>query len=366
MLIVLSGVETINKKLISLLMFSVLNKKVVGDYESTYRKGFLQVLKGEEIVYSPLYYTENYEDLSERIDETTGLLLSKDLIEHEPVNNLDNETLKIFLDYDSELQDIIVNNHHRTWFVTTEKDLGIRDFSEFEVYNDSWKEIDSKYVPRKVISYEELITRYRERKHEYQIISGSFGKTFLEKVRSDLGEQNVFVLNIVRNPSVSFIINNKPDISYEQSLNQTDNRLTKKDDEYVFIESFFNSILIKDLPYVNTIKYEDILNDGYINVNGNIIDVSEFYKKYNSLITIFDIKKIIPLGIVNSSLLTGYNMIMQNLPLSYLNSLNDAEEGKPVVDDDLTEEQFEKVPKNFFEPFGYSVLNYEQITNVNT
>jgi hypothetical protein len=365
-LIVLSGVETINKKLISLLMFSTLNKKIVGDYESTYRNGFLQILKGEETVYSPLYYTENYEELSEKLDETTGLFLSNDLIKHDLIEKLDQETLKIFLDYDFELQDIIVNNHHRNWFTSIEKDLGIRDYSEFELFDESWKEIDSKYVPRKVISYEELLNRYREKKYEYQIISGSFGKSFLEKIRGDLGEQNVFVLNIVRNPSSSFIINNKPEISYEQSLNQSDNRLTKKDDELVFIESYMNSIIIKDLPYVNTIKYEDILKTGHIDINGNIIDLSEFYKKYNNYITVFDIKKIISLELVNSTILNGYNMILQNLPLSYVNSFNDNEEGKPTIDDDLTEEQFEKVPKNFFEPFGYSPLSYEQVTNINS
>ena len=234
------------------------------------------------------------------------------------------------------------------------------------MFNESWKEIDSKYVPQKTVSYENLLDSYRERKYDYKIISGSFGKTFLEKIRKDIGEQNVLVLNIVRNPSAAFIISNKPDISYESDYTQPNNLLTKKDDEFCFIESYINSIIIKDLPYVNTIKYEDILRDGYIEILNTKIDFSFFYKKYNSYITIFDIKKIIKLNLVNSVIVNGYNMIMQNLPLSYLNSFNDTGEGKPVVDDDLTEEQFEKVPKNFFDFFGYSILSYEQVTNVNT
>lgn len=368
MLIVLSGTETINKKLIALIISTTLNKKVVGEYSSTYRKGFLEVLKGDEIVYSPLYYTEDYSgELSENeIDTTTGLLLDKNLIRHDPINSLNQETEEIFLEYHQETFSSIDDNHHRNWFTSIEKDLQIKDYCEFELFDESWKEIQSKYVPQKTISYENLVTSYRERKYDYKIISGSFGKTFLEKIRQDIGEENVLVLNIVRNPSAAFIISNKPDISYESDVRQPNNLLTKKDDELAFIESYMNSILIKDLPYVNTMKYEDILKNGYIEILNNKIDFSFFYKQYNSYITIFDIKKIISLNLVNSVLVNGYNMIMQNLPLSYMNSFNDTGEGKPIVDDDLNEEQFEKVPKNFFEPFGYSPLSYEQVTNVNS
>ena len=88
-------------------------------------------------------------------------------------------------------------------------------------------------------------------------ISGGISKSSIEIFQQKLGADNVKVFNIIRNPSVVYIMNYKDALYF----NKSEANIKWVELERL-VKSIQNALLLKDMPGVATIKYEDICANG--------------------------------------------------------------------------------------------------------
>jgi len=98
------------------------------------------------------------------------------------------------------------------------------------------------------------------------VISGSYSKAYIDAISAEY-DGDVKIINITRNPSVSFVMT---------------------DDDYESLD--YSLINNTDLLNEHTIKFEDILSNGSFEFEGNIIPVGEF-ENYNDIISVFESKQ---------------------------------------------------------------------------
>lgn len=190
-------------------------------------------------------------------------------------------------------------------------------------------------------NYLELLTSYKNRKQDALVITGSFSKLFVEKIKLDLGDDSVFV-NITRHPSVTYVVDaGQPDEygPYDTDLNVP--MLKRRN-----ISSFLNSVTLKKLDDVISVKFEDIITSGYLSINGADINISDDYKNYNGLLT--QIETITPV-------VTQANVDLFNGTFQQLNS--NIKKSTFEVPDKI----FEQLPENIFNILEYSPLTLENI-----
>lgn len=131
--------------------------------------------------------------------------------------------------------------------------------------------------------YEDFIKDYQNSIFPNFVVSGTFSKNFIERVAEDVGVDNVLVINISRNPSIAYMIDETPQASAEWFA---------KDDMVgqVFIESILNNIVIQQLESVSTInlRYEDIIKNQQIVVLEHTIELPQLVK-YNDFLTQYEV-----------------------------------------------------------------------------
>jgi hypothetical protein len=189
--------------------------------------------------------------------------------------------------------------------------------------------------------YQKLLNSYHTRKDANMVITGSFSKLFVEKITDDLKNDSTFI-NITRHPSISYVIDaGQPDPHgpYDTDLNV--HMLKRRN-----ISSFLNSVSLKNISHVNSIKFEDILTSGKLTVNNVDVSVLNDYKSYNNLITYEEYKK----PVVNNSDLDQFNRTFQKLNSSI-----------KVSAYDVPEKIFEQLPEDVFSILGYSPITIEEI-----
>lgn len=200
-------------------------------------------------------------------------------------------------------------------------------------------------IPDKVFKeggdYQKLLNTYSNRTYNNMIITGSFSKLFVEKITDDLKTESAFI-NITRHPSVAYVIDaGQPDPHgpYDTDLNVP--MLKRRN-----ISSFLNSVSLKNIDNVNTVKFEDILTTGKITINNLDIILSNDYKNYNDMLTQEEYKK----PIVDNKELLQFNNTFQHLNSSIKSSAYD-----------VPEKIFEQLPEDVFSVLNYSPLTIEQI-----
>lgn len=189
--------------------------------------------------------------------------------------------------------------------------------------------------------YQKLINSYQARTTEFVIISGSFSKLFVEKVTEDLKTDAMFV-NITRHPSVIYVVDAaQPDPYGPYDTDIVIPMLKRRN-----ISSLLNTVTLKRLPEVTSIKFEDIISQGKLTINNINIDVSNDYKNHNGLLTQ---SELLPLAVSDE------NVKLFNKKFQALNSTLKASTFE------LPTKIFEQLPENVFEKLDYSPLDLEQI-----
>lgn len=119
-------------------------------------------------------------------------------------------------------------------------------------------------------SYDDVIEWYNARQLAHVVIYGSFCKTFTDALMKDLGNNEVVVVNLTRNPSVVFQL-----YGVEDPLQTTPDRM---------FSSIVNTITQKHNPKAVTVQYENYLRDGFFKFNSITIPLPTELSSYNNII----------------------------------------------------------------------------------
>jgi hypothetical protein len=261
---------------------------------------------------------------------------------------------------------------------------GIRDHHFMNTFSDPWFDfgfvkvidapMDGNDVNYDLIhphSYDDILAAYNARELDVHIITGSFSKHFIESIREDLGEENVQVYNITRNPSAAFLLNEKEPEFY--TLKKPTKSRDRAMDRRKLEQSIINAMILKDVPGVTTVKYEDILASGKFTVNGIEITAPEsLLEGNNGYLTTWDLTTQVPLGIVNADDIEEFNDHFLNYePTSIkfdtdgvtLKLIKLADELKTPPLGSYSAEEIDKIfPKNIFDNLDYTPVTFSELT----
>jgi hypothetical protein len=359
MLIVVSGVETIHKKFFAR---SILMKLIpvidLGDgYTLNFSSHPFEIYDAsEKLVY------KTADDTREGINELL-IDLDNDGIADPEGRELFDKAQEL---YEKYFLTGVRNNH----FMNTFSDPWF-DFGFVKVIDAPMDGNDVNYDIIHPHSYDDILAAYNARELDVHVITGSFGKHFIESIREDLGEENVQVINIIRNPSAAFLLNEKDPKFY--TLKKPTKARDRAMDRRKLEISVINAIILKDVPGVTTLKYEDILASGKFTVNGIEITAPEsLLEADNGYLTTWELTTHVPLGIVNAVDVEEFNDHFSNYEPTIikfdtdeitlkLTKLADGLKINPL--EKGSGEEIDKIfPKNIFYELGYTKLTYTELT----
>lgn len=254
MLIILTGSDSINKRLISRQIMAKCNEYKCNGYTLDFSMDDPFGIKDKD---------NNYIAVEKFIEDNE---------ENQKLFNTMEEMYKNFLLHEE-------TNHYFDRFTDIGYDLKI--FNRPEHLDRSADNFPNKE------SFNEILFKYKKSKLKYFVITGSFSKTIINKFIFKLGKENVKVINFLRNPSVAYFLNKKP-----KKLFLKDKQYTESYDISRLNTSILNSMILKDDENVQTIRFEDMIKSTLIIDN---IDVGLYidYKNKNDFLTTyeFDVKK---------------------------------------------------------------------------
>jgi hypothetical protein len=189
-------------------------------------------------------------------------------------------------------------------------------------------------------NYLQLIKTYQERKTDVLVITGSYSRAFVEMIANDI--KDFKVLNIIRNPSATYVI----DASLTDPYGPYDNDLKVPLLKRRYISSLLNSITLKNIDIVETLKFEDILESQQL----ENIKLPSLYKNYNGYITLAEKVHLAFKNSVGQEDVNSFNKVFSKLA-SNLKASNY----------NLPDKLISNLPENTFQMLGYSSLDTEQI-----
>ena len=347
MLIVVNGPETIKSRHLARQIYNTINGRdsiTVGEFTVDATGSVAIVYNSDnEIVYDE--NSESSEAIADVFDEIQALL------NNDPIPSIfhNREKLTSFQD------DIDVNFEKGLLKIRELSRIGYDfpypddDFAENQELADSVKDA--------------IITAYNNKVSNHIVISGAFSKYYIDQIRTALGASEVEIINITRNPSVSYAVHFSqpypttftPDTTVQFQRSFDNSNSIYYEEEYV--ESFFNSqincITLKDLDYVTTYKFEDLLVSGSITVNGTAVDISSIYPSTNNIITDNE----------NVSVTADQVSSANNFFSSYTSLADyfvyDTASAELIATFDFTTLN---LPSNFFTSLGYTSLTLAEIT----
>jgi len=352
MLVILSGLETIHKKFIARKIIAALNTFTVDGYHVDFSiEPFKVTDTNGKIVYCMAQGDQ---------PATNELMLDLDndgVVDPEGIATFD----KIVKMHDDLFLTGGRENHFNGVFLDLAYDYGLTDINEFSIDT-------TDTVLLHPHTYNDVLENYKNRICDTHVITGIFSKAFIDKIRADLGVQNVTALNIIRNPSTCILLNPKTDEYYEDPSKER----TIESDNLKLMRSLENAIVLSDVDYVTTIKFEDIITTGKFMVNGVEVGVPDGYTNYNGILTQWEKENIIPLNLVLKADLEKENLDLENYIATHyipvvdegvLNFLNNLRTIPFQSLDELHAVLLAKCPVNVFERLGYTPLSYDEIIN---
>jgi len=288
MLIILSGSETIHKKFFAKNIISALNTFTVDGFRVDFTKNPFEVYdSSNNLVWKPN-------------SSVTDILNNED----GSLNHEMSETLDKIIDLGESILSVNKNNHFSDVFAKPLADYGL--ISGDELFQSNRK--DQGYI--QTHTYQSILDMYSSRPFENIVISGIFSKTFIERIKVDLGEENVTVVNIIRNPAVCFLLNEKDDEYYAEKA-----PWSTALDQIKLQLSMATGIILKNMPGVITIKFEDIMRDGYFTLNNINVNIPDNHESYNGILTKWEKDNIISLNKVTREQFDANNAFYLNYEL---------------------------------------------------
>jgi hypothetical protein len=221
------------------------------------------------------------------------------------------------------------------------KDNHLKDYCGDTVFYDlGWTDKEDFEV-----NYQDILDVYNTRPLDVDVVSGYFSKYVIEKLHAELGD-NLVVVNITRNPSVSFLLDDTWSRGLGYDPVEQDFPVIKLASEYIgtnLKSGIFSNLVLKDLDYVQTVKFEDLIKSKTLNIAGKNVDITS-YEPFNDYITNYEKTDMVTSDDVQKKRndLSGFNGIFSDLHSS--TNLD------PL-----------RVPKSIFDSLGYTPLDYTTI-----
>jgi len=340
LLIIVCGSEGIHKKFLARKVIAAVNNFKVKNYSIDFNCYPFKVYdKNNNLVY------QNTSRLSQKYSYSDKILFDENDLDPtvygKGINLLDNSISKQILQLENDLF-LGGLKYYRDIFANSALDYELFTPDVTTDFTDDNVELATAYI--------DLITSYRNSTLENFVVCGSFGKTYLQKIADEIGQENLKVLNITRNPSVSWCVHQKPDKYYE--LNKSQKLEGKQGDREKYLETTLASISIRELDFVDNLKFEDIIQTG-LTVLGKEVTLPLGYNSFNQWLTEYEITHLIPEGYANDSVIQEMN----NTISAFLMTDNFD------IDLDLPSNANDYFPNDFFKIQQYVPLNYRQIVD---
>jgi len=347
MLIILSGIESTNKRVLSKLITEKLNKIEIDGYSiDTSTTPWSAFDKNGTLVYGP-----------QGEDFILSLIHNEDkLANEEGLSTLHKiEAFKFSLQ-----QEIERNCHYRHIFGRISGDFGLVPTRDISVVAQPMPSETGETI---IVDYSLALERYNNRITDIQVISGIFSKMFIDKIKQDIGSENVKVLNVIRNPSVAFLMNQRdeeyytrqrPSMKYianqtNEDIEQMNSALSNFTVEIVDAEtekrqlkrSLFNNCSLYRFDDITTIRFEELITAGKLTINDVEINLpQDIYKPYNDYITEWEFNNSIPQNLAGPGEINDINDQYQNITTELIDP-------NPIPD--------------FFKFLDYTPLDYQTI-----
>jgi hypothetical protein len=202
-------------------------------------------------------------------------------------------------------------------------------------------------------SYHDVLKTYIERPSELVnlVFSGEFSSHYIQMLK-DVLKDDFKAYNIIRNPSVSYLLNTKTeetlgDLVYSDLNIDVD--FTKYDSSTMIAGA------LSSMDIVTNIEFEDIIKTGLV-INGVDIELPPGYKAFNDHITVYEKEHH-----VKDDLTEANNALTVYDPLWWDNYVRN----EPISKDELALlDEIKKAAPNIFDLYpDYAALTYEEITS---
>lgn len=333
MVIALTGTQSINKKFIARLLIAKLNKFEYNGYYCDFSNFNYEIFdSNDQLVYTP--HTEENEKSVDKLLHVEG----------------GPEVIKHFDDLNEGFfQEGIRHNH----FIDTFSDIS-HEYGLFE--KPSYLLFETALIHPN--SFEDVINNIQNSDLNVKVISGTFGNHFLDNLKETLNEE-VKIVNIIRNPSVSYLMNKKPESNWETDINPD---LTEKIDYERFFDAILNALEIMKRDDVTTVKFEDMMRYGKLEFEDIRIDTRDDFLCYNDYINKYENSIEV---LMDDAEFAPFNDLVSNFTADvFFNPWgeNDSEEELPnMTKEEVLAKLSDYFPINMFESLGYSPATKQEI-----
>lgn len=242
--------------------------------------------------------------------------------------------------FDNQINENIKNNHFIDSWPNTDLSFLFNHNLQFE--NDK--------------TYEDIIESYQNSSDTDNIWTGRFSISFIEKIKYNIGAENIRVLNFIRNPSICAFTNYLD----EDCKNEYGN------------VSILNMFFVSKLPEVININYEEFLTNKKFLLEDTEITLPNFVQNHNNLISEYEFSKY-DSNLINQEIIDGFNKVYSDFDIirvmeESLSLDNTVDNTSETINDFLTNLQHrikddvkQNIPKNIFHELNYLPLTIDEI-----
>ena len=249
-------------------------------------------------------------------------------------------------------------NHFEDTFVDLAHDLGVTS-NKISVVDSN---VEDRLIPS---SYQDIIDNYTNRLTDTHVITGVFANWVLEDLKTDIGADNIKVINIQRNPSSAywaFFKDNPSVVPADDRGVTTDIDFSVSDTLEGYYEHWINAQIMSfktaELAWVDTIRFEDIMQNG-LTISSTEITLPAGMASHNGNITVYENVIVDDNGNeITASDITALNTKISTFDFA-TNFPTDLSEAENTFLDGVDMNTF--FPANLFTALGYTALTYDQI-----
>jgi len=362
MVIVLTGTQAINKKFLSRIILANLNTFEYKGYVCDFSHSDIKIHDGSGKL---VYKLSSIEGGVIGVEETpveltsTGELPAVNRGEDDGIEDLlhnDPEVVEYFLKLNKDIfEDGIKVNHFVNRFCSLDVDFDLID-------TPSYMHAEEQNRLLHPHDFDDVLNNIKNFAYPVKVITGTFGSYFIDALKAALPDEEVHVVSIIRNPSVAWLMNKKPDTKWNSP---TSPDLTEALDIERFYEAAINAVELAKRSDVKVVKFEDVLADGVLHISEGIsIDVRDDYRGANKWISNYEANTDI---LMSEQEFAPFNDLFMDLTLAeyYVPSDDIDEEVKYGVDrPTLMAKIGKQFPKNLFNDLGYSPLSRDEILKI--
>lgn len=358
MIILLSGTQSINKKFLARIVLANLNTFEYKGYTCDFSHSDIKIYDADgKLVFRPSTIEGGIVGKDEVVQEAPAIdqPIVVNLGEDDGIEDLlhsEPDVLEHFLALNKEIfEDGIKHNHFVNRFCSMDVDFGLTDTPRYLKENGATKLLHPH-------EFDDVVNNIKNSPYKTKVITGTFGNHFINKIKEVFADEEVHVINIIRNPSASWLLNKKPQSKWNSpgspDLDEAFDR------ERFFQSSIVSSSTIKN-PAVVTVRFEDMMQSGILTIAGVDIDVREDYRAYNKWLSNYESKIDI---LMSDEEFATFNDLALNYTFNdfYIKPDDiDEEIEYNMPRDTLLSKIAANFPKNLFADLGYEPLTKDEI-----